>query len=252
MLHWQQEFPAIMELLRSQLDGITPPKGFTWIQHYQGDLWKSAREFSVGTMAPALSQSLSLMWGEPKELEKKFGHMSEDEFSALLKDADAELIEEDSYEVLRETFVLWGKLLAFTKNLECVAIHGKTINELVLRGRTQDGALLDAIRIDPALVSHPAFRDKISRAAFEKDETFLAALSSALNPKNRKSRNINTNLNPLRLIIAMMGESGDLEIKPEKLRLFIQQDVGIDYYDGHDPESFRKEVQRLIREYRDK
>lgn len=248
MLHWQQEFPAIMAILRAHVDGLPIPANFSWIENYQGNLWKTARELDVGHIPLSLNQSLALLWGSPKDLEKKFENTLEEELLALLKDGEVDA-EATTQEFIDGIFALWGKLLAFTKNLECVAIHGKSLNELILRGRTEDASLLDAVRIDPALVSHPWFKARISRAAFTDEKPFFADLCAALKPQNLKSRNINTNLSPLRLIIAMMGESGDLEIKPEKVRLFIQEEVGLDYYSGHDPESFRKEFLRLKNDY---
>jgi hypothetical protein len=165
-----------MAMLRQHFEGVPIPPNFSWHENYKGNLWKETFSFAAGSVPFSLNESMATLWMSPEDLVNKFGDQTADQIKDTLGDDVAAEFENDPHEVLKDLLVLLGKLIAFTKNLECISIYGKSLNKMIIMGRDDDYSLLDAVRIDNSLISEPYFQARINRAHLLKHVRFLAAI----------------------------------------------------------------------------
>jgi hypothetical protein len=119
----------------------------------------------------------------------------------------------------RHTFAYFiGLIWALMNNIECVALYGRYINELVAQARSgdpeRDKALLNAIRVDSSVVAGETAARRISTAQVMDDQEFLAGLRRAMEGKTGDQAGY---LRKFRTAIKMLSETGGLGDSPTAL-----------------------------------
>ena len=119
------------------------------------------------------------------ELINKDSATQDHHFSAQYSD---QLISEESKEALMNKIMMLAlPPIAYAFNLLSQMVHAKSIHELLFVHGT-DTALLNAIRIDKTLVSHPLVSQRIIEAQLSGDSTFFGRLAVEINKPNFLSK----------------------------------------------------------------
>ena len=135
-------------------------------------------------------------------------------------------------ELRQQLFSSLGGFLSLGLNVRAFEIYGRPINSLVAAGKSgDDSAWFDAIRVDPTVMSLPAFAERHARAAILLDEAFKNSLRLALKgPTKRPMKQIGR----VRVALWILRDLGELPLSARELvRLFID-DLGY-YAPGEDP-----------------
>lgn len=108
-------------------------------------------------------------------------------------------------------------------SLKCVMYHGCYLNELIDRVRIgDDKALFDAIRIDSTIIGCKSVVERISKAAFLKENRFFAKLKAAINGKMAKREQ--ANFQKMRLVFEVLHEVGASRLSDSQLhQLFVEE-----------------------------
>lgn len=117
---------------------------------------------------------------------------------------------------------------SINKSLECVPIFGCYLNDLIataksedIDDRTRDKALLNAIRIDPAVIAGPTCADRIAHAVIVDDQAFFRKLQNAL--KGKTGRQVKY-LEEIRVVLRILREAGVERLSDVELeKLFIKE-----------------------------
>lgn len=149
-------------------------------------------------------------------------------------------------EKLFEYHKFLGVLYALIGAFECLVLYGYYINELVAISSEQnnDVALLNAIRIDPVVLTCKTAAHRISRAVVEADTDFFHGLQNALKGKTGSQASY---LKKFKLLMQILLEQNLLN-KPinELKKLCLELEV---YADNPSAE---KNLDELIRKFRKK
>jgi len=84
--------------------------------------------------------------------------------------------------IAAETWMRAGYLRSMRESLRALLVFGRSINELVARARdtADDRALLNAIRIDPAVLLGTTGAARMARALLENDTRFVRGMNKAM------------------------------------------------------------------------
>jgi hypothetical protein len=153
------------------------------------------------------------------------GHLSE---AAKMGDPQAQILKwvsDDKFDATPpEGFKLWNAMnvvLSLERSLEALVVFGRYLNELIAAGREgDDKSFLQAIRIDPTVVSCPSVAIRLSGAFITGDTTFIAAARRAMDGKTQKQARY---LSKVRFVIQALREAGVEELSDKKL---------LDVFDG--------------------
>jgi hypothetical protein len=183
----------------------------------EGFLWSDIYEFTIQQHLALLSRLLGL----EKRIKDASG--SPDPTAAVIGLIDSsDEIEPDVDHSLfgkENTFTgLVSLLVALMRSLECVAVYGRYIHELVAEARSdspgRDKALLCAIRIDPSVISGPTGSRRLSTAIVMDDQPFLAELRLAMEGKTGDQV---AYLRKFRNAVKVLAESNALNGSPKAL-----------------------------------
>lgn len=138
---------------------------------------------------------------------------------------------------------LLGCLHALVGNLECLLIYGSYLNDLVADARKGDiKALLNAIRIDPSVVTGPTARNLISFAVISGDQGFIDEIRKAMSGKTAKQSKY---LNEFRLLMQILHELNELD-RPTKEIMELVLEVGAYDTSGERGFTAEKNIRELI------
>ena len=138
---------------------------------------------------------------------------------------------------------LLGYLHALIGNLECLLIYGSYLNDLVAAAKEGNlKALLNAIRIDPSVVSGPTARYFISVAVIAGDQEFIDEVRKAMSGKTAKQSKY---LNEFRLLMQILHELNELD-RPTKEIMELVLDVGAYDTSGERGFTAEKNIRELI------
>lgn len=111
-------------------------------------------------------------------------------------------------------------------SLKCVMYHGCYLNELIERVRTgDDKALFDAIRIDSTIIGCKSVVERISKAAFLKENRFFAKLKAAINGKMAKREQ--ANFQKMRLVLEVLHEVGASRLSDSQLHQLFAEELDL-------------------------
>lgn len=148
---------------------------------------------------------------------------------ALTEQVDAhfeskeDLDKEQADELRKSLAQILGKSMSAYYSLKCVMYHGCYLNELIERVRAgDDKALFDAIRMDSTVIGCKSAAERVSKAAFLKDNRFFAKLKAAINGKMAKREQ--ANFQKMRLILEVLHEAGANRLSDVQLQeLFVEE-----------------------------
>lgn len=132
---------------------------------------------------------------------------------------------EDQKDMLSGTFAL---SMLMMRSMRCLMVYGHYINDLIKITRETknqklaDKSLLNAIKIDPSVVSCQTAMIRISRAVMFSDAVFLKKLKNAITGKLgiREAKNFQK----MRFILQVLHESGGVDLNDNALKaLFVEQ-----------------------------
>lgn len=89
-----------------------------------------------------------------------------------------------------------------------MSLYGATLDQLLIRARTEDADLFRAVRVDRSVISYPGIAARIARAELENDECFFNDLGAALKAKKAKAQEYAY----LRFVLATLQQAGGLAI----------------------------------------
>lgn len=108
-----------------------------------------------------------------------------------------------------------GYLHAIIGNMDCLAIYGSYLNELIADAKKGDlEALLKAIRIDPSVVTGSTARNLISYAVIAGDQDFIDEVRKAMAGKTGKQA---VYLKNFRFLMQLLHEVGALGLPTKEL-----------------------------------
>lgn len=139
-------------------------------------------------------------------------------------DLDDDLTQERWLHIAR-TF--WPMGVVLSRNIKSLMVYGLYINDLVKIAREgklakRDQALLNAIRIDPAVVCCKTSVERISRAVLMQDAKFMSGLRHAL--EGKLGTREQANYKKMRLVLQALLDLDALQLSDQQLvELFIKQ-----------------------------
>lgn len=139
-------------------------------------------------------------------------------------DLDDDLTQERWLHIAR-TF--WPMGVVLSRNIKSLMVYGLYINDLVKIAREgklakRDQALLNAIRIDPAVIGCKTSVERISRAVLMQDAEFMSGLCRAL--EGKLGTREQANYKKMRLVLQALLDVDALQLSDQQLvELFIKQ-----------------------------
>jgi hypothetical protein len=159
---------------------------------------------------------------------------ADDPAQALLDDMEAEPPPEvkTDPELQQQLFSSLGCFFCLGLTVRAFEIYGRPINSLVVAGKSgDDSAWFDAIRIDPTVMSLPAFAERHARASIFLDGAFQNSLRLALKgPTKRPMKQIGR----IRLALWILRDCRELPLSAHELVQLFVHDLGF-YAPGEDP-----------------
>lgn len=108
-----------------------------------------------------------------------------------------------------EQSILFGLFIAMMRNFTSMQLFHVSINDLLIKARSGDDALLDAIYVDRHVLNCPTATKRIARAEAKGEEGFLDALSRAI--KRSRPRRPSKEYDITRVMLTALDQAKGLD-----------------------------------------
>ncbi len=143
-----------------------------------------------------------------------------------------------------EKFLVFGLMIAMTRNFSAIQQFHISINELIYKAKEDDEALFDAILVDRHVINTPTATTRIARAEATNDEAFFDLLSKAI--RKTRPRRPQEDFDILRFMLSALDEAAGLSnLSYEQIHCLIVDDLQL--YPDNAKDSFsglKKLIQR--------
>lgn len=201
---------------------VACPYPFSWSQLYDYRIDQLATMLLVtvdqeGELVTELSKYSSIL-----DLQRVF-----DSYSDLEPIDLGEGVDKTKYQFL----AIW---VALMRTLESIQVYGRSFQRMLVDIKNgSDKALFDAVKLDHSLMGHSIIQRRISIAELKQEKKFFAQLANTL---KRRPVKYSSKLYPVRYILALLDELGQLDYLTEEsaYQLFCVE-LNIYSYAGDDP-----------------